>query len=190
MEKTTLTKQLAEAKKQLRENSTDERLFEKLFDEALSLKGQMCVEPLVLDCGREEDEWSGDTFRITLTDKGVLYHEYGGYSVFTTPRHLALYEVLADLVKNKKKYDSLEGEEKDNLRFILAVITYNLSLPRISFLDRDFALEMADKTCGFINEMCDNLMKQELQEETTEEDEAFKDSAMAIEDVKQKLTKE
>ena len=111
MDKKILKERLDEVKKQLRTNAKDVHFFDKLIDEALSLKGQMTIEPIVLDCGKEEDEWMGDTFRITLTNKGILYHEYGGYSVFVTPQIISLYETLYDLVVNKEKYAELKGEE-------------------------------------------------------------------------------
>lgn len=181
MDKKILKERLDEVKKQLRTNAKDVHFFDRLIDEALSLKGQMGVEPIALDCGKEEDEWAGETFRITLTNKGVLYHEYGGYSVFVTPNNNALYDVLVDLVENKEQYGKLEGEEKENFGALLTIIAYNLSLPRISFLDRDFPQEIAMRTMKFIQEMYDNLMKEPLQEETPLEDAAFRDTYEALE---------
>ena len=176
-----------EVKRQLRTNAKDVHFFDKLIDEALSLKGQMGVEPIALDCGKEVDEWKGETFRITLTDKGVLYHEYGGYSVFVTPNNVALYDALEDLVVNREKYEKLEGEEKENFDSLLAIIAYNLSLPRISFLDREFPQEIAVRTMEFIQKKCEELMAEELQEETPKEDAEFKDATLAFEEIKTEL---
>lgn len=191
MDKKILKERLDDVKKQLRTNAKDVHFFDKLIDEALSLKGQMGVEPIALDCGKEEDEWKGDTFRITLTNKGVLYHEYGGYSVFVTPNNIALYEALADLVENKEKYSKLEGEEKENFDSLLAIIAYNLSLPRISFLDREFPQEIAIRVMEFIQNMYDTLMQKPLQEETPKEDEAFREMHEALGEIEESLeTKE
>ena len=165
MDKKVLKERLDEVKNQLRTNAKDVHFFDKLIDEALSLKGQMGVEPIALDCGKEEDEWAGETFRIKLTNKGVLYHEYGGYSVFVTPNNEALYNALVDLVENKEKYAKLEGEEAENFSALLTIIAYNLSLPRISFMDREFPQEIAIRTMEFIRKMYDSLMNKELQEE-------------------------
>lgn len=180
MDKKILKERLDEVKKQLRTNAKDVHFFDRLIDEALSLKGQMGVEPIALDCGKEQDEWSGDTFRITLTNKGVLYHEYGGYSVFVTPNNNALYGALEDLVVNKDKYAKLEGEEAENFRALLTVIAYNLSLPRISFMDANFPQEIALKTMDFIKKMYEELMETPLQEETPTEDTEFRESKMAL----------
>jgi hypothetical protein len=190
MDKKILKERLADVKKQLRTNAKDVHFFDKLIDEALSLKGQMGVDPIALDCGKEEDEWTGETFRITLTNKGVLYHEYGGYSVFVTPNNAALYEVLSDLVVNKDEYAKLEGEKKENFEALLTIIAYNLSLPRISFMDRDFPQELAIRTMEFLRKMYDDLMNKELQEETPKEDAEFKDATMAIEELKESLDDE
>lgn len=190
MDKKILKERLADVKKQLRTNAKDVHFFDKLIDEALSLKGQMGVDPIALDCGKEEDEWAGETFRITLTNKGVLYHEYGGYSVFVTPNNTALYEVLSDLVVNRDEYAKLEGEKKENFESLLTIIAYNLSLPRISFMDRDFPQEIALKTMEFLRKMYEELIEQPLQEETPKEDAVFKDATMALEELKESLDDE
>ena len=137
--------------------------------------------------GKEEDEWAGETFRITLTNKGVLYHEYGGYSVFVTPNNEALYNALVDLVENKEKYAKLEGEEAENFSALLTIIAYNLSLPRISFMDGKFPQEIAIRTMEFIRKMYDDLMNKELQEETPKEDAAFREATEALEGLKESI---
>lgn len=185
MDKKVLKERLDEIIKQIKTNSKDAHFADKLIGDLLSVKGQMGVEPIALDCGKEEDEWRGKTFRITLTNKGVLYHEYGGYSVFVTPNNVALYEVLSDLVINKDEYARLEGESKENFECLLSIITYNVSLPRIAFMDSDFPQEIAIKTVGFLRKMYDDLMNKELQEETPKEDAEFKEVTLALEDLKE-----
>lgn len=190
MDKKILKERLADVKKQLRTNAKDVHFFDKLIDEALSLKGQMGVDPIALDCGKEEDEWAGDTFRITLTNKGVLYHEYGGYSVFVTPNNTSLYDVLSDLVVNKDEYAKLEGEQAENFKALLTIIAYNLSIPRISFMDKDFPQEIAIKTMQFLQKMYEDLANKELQEETPKEDAQFKEATMAIEEINETIKNE
>lgn len=190
MDKKILKERLADVKKQLRTNAKDVHFFDKLIDEALSLKGQMGVDPIALDCGKEEDEWTGNTFRITLTSKGVLYHEYGGYSVFVTPNNTALYDVLSDLVKNKEEYAKLEGEQAENFKSLLTIIAYNLSIPRIAFMDKDFPQEIAIKTMQFLQKMYEELMEEPLQEETPKEDEVFKEATLAVKDLNDAIKEE
>ena len=185
-----MKERLNEVKNQLRTNAKDVHFFDKLIDEALSLKGQMGVEPIALDCGKEEEEWAGNTFRITLTNKGVLYHEYGGYSVFVTPNNTALYDVLSDLVKNKEEYAKLEGEQAENFKSLLTIIAYNLSIPRISFMDKDFPQEIAIKTMQFLQKMYEELMEQPLQEETPKEDAVFKEATLAVKELNDAIKEE
>lgn len=185
MDKKILKERLDDLVKQIKVNSKDAHFADKLIGDLLSVKGQMGVEPIALDCGKEVDEWRGETFRITLTDRGVLYHEYGGYSVFVTPNNTALYDVLADLVENKDEYAELEGEKKENFESLLAIIAYNVSLPRIAFMDKDFPQEIALKTIEFLRKMYDDLMNKELQEETPNEDANFKEATLALEDLKE-----
>ena len=185
MDKKVLKERLDELVKQIKVNSKDAHFANKLIGDLLSVKGQMGVEPIALDCGKEEDEWRGETFRITLTDKGVLYHEYGGYSVFVTPNNVALYDVLADLVINKDEYATFEGESKENFESLLSIIAYNVSLPRIAFLDKDFPQEIAIKTIEFLRKMYEDLMNKELQDETPKEDAEFKEATLALEDLKE-----
>lgn len=185
MDKKILKERLDDLVKQIKVNSKDAHFADKLIGDLLSVKGQMGVEPIALDCGKEVDEWRGETFRITLTDKGVLYHEYGGYSVFVTPNNIALYDVLADLVENKDEYAELDGEKKENFESLLAIIAYNVSLPRIAFMDKDFPQEIAIKTIEFLRNMYEGLMNKELQDETPKEDAEFKEATLALEDLKQ-----
>lgn len=185
MDKKILKERLDDLVKQIKVNSKDAHFADKLIGDLLSVKGQMGVEPIALDCGKEVDEWRGETFRITLTDRGVLYHEYGGYSVFVTPNNQALYDVLADLVENKEEYAELEGEKKENFESLLAIIAYNVSLPRIAFMDKDFPQEIAIKTIEFLRNMYEGLMNKELQDETPKEDAEFKEATLALEDLKQ-----
>ena len=185
MDKKVLRERLDDLVTQIKLNSKDAHFANKLIGDLLSVKGQMGVEPIALDCGKEEDEWRGETFRITLTDKGVLYHEYGGYSVFVTPNNVALYDVLSDLVINKDEYAELEGEKKENFDSLLSIVAYNVSLPRIAFLDKDFPQEIAIKTIEFLRNMYERLMNTELQEETVDEDNQFKEAALALESLKE-----
>lgn len=190
MDKKILKERLDELVKQIKVNSKDAHFADKLIGDLLSVKGQMGVEPIALDCGKEVDEWRGETFRITLTDKGVLYHEYGGYSVFVTPNNIALYDVLSDLVINKDEYAELDGEKKENFASLLAIISYNVSLPRIAFLDKDFPQEIAIKTIEFLRKMYEDLMNKELQDETPKEDAEFKEATLALEDLKKEAVKD
>lgn len=185
MDKKTLKERLKDVKNQLRTNAKDVYFFDKLIDEALSIKGQMGIEPMELDCGRKIDEFKGEIYRITLTDKGVLYHEYGGYSIFATPRTKALYDTLVDVVTNKDEYAKAKGEEKERLELTLSAVGYCLAVPRLAFTDVDLTFDIAGKVVDFIKSKYDTLMNEPLKDETPIENSHFEEATIALENLKE-----
>lgn len=190
MDKKVLKERLDEVKKQLRTNAKDVHFFDRLIDEALSLKGQMCVDPIALDCGKEVDEWKADTYRITLTDQGVLYHEYGGYSIFVTPQNAALYGVLSELVINKDEYFKADAENKEEYDLIMSAIAYCLAVPRLVCGDYEFMFEIASRVVEYIKKKYEELTEQPLQEETPIENAEFKEYVEAIGTLKEVVNSE
>lgn len=190
MDKKILKERLDDLVKQIKINSKDAHFADKLIGDLLSVKGQMGVEPTELDCGKKVDEFLGENYRITLTDKGVLYHEYGGYNIFVTPSVKSLYTTLADIVTNKDEYAKAEGEEKERLELTLSAVGYCLAVPRISFTDADFMFDIAGEVIDFIKKKYDALMKEPLQEETPVENAEFKDATIALEKLKETAKEE
>lgn len=190
MDKKVLKERLDELKRQIKMNSKDAHFADKLIGDLLSVKGQMMVEPIELDCGQKVDEFKGDTHRITLTDKGVLYHEYGGYSVFATPNNTAIYETLASIVNEKSENAKLIGEEKEKFDLIMSAVGYCLAVPKIAFSDADLTFDVAKMVIEYIRKQYDALMERPLQEETVKEDEEFKKASLAIEELKASAEKE
>ena len=184
MDKKVLKERLDDLVRQIKTNSKDAHFADKLISDLLSVKGQMMVEPVELDCGKKIDEYSGETFRITLTDRGALYHEYGGYSVFASPNNTALYQTLEDMVINKDKYESADGEEKENIELTMSAIGYCLAVPKIVFGDVDMMFNVAKMVIEHIRKQYEALMAEPLQDETIAEDEEFKSAALALEDLK------
>lgn len=170
---------------QIKTNSKDAHYADKLLADLLSVKGQLMIEPTELDCGVKVDEWEGETFRVTLTNRGALYHEKGGYSIFVTPAMKSLYDTLADIVVNKERYASLEGEEKDNYETALSAAAYCLALPKFAFVDDGFTYKVATMVVEFIRNEYDRLMNEELQEETVEKDREWKETVDAVEELKE-----
>lgn len=183
MDKRILRDRLEEVKKQLRANAKDVHFYDKLIDEALSLKGQISIEPVELDCGKKESELKGDTYTIVLTNKGVLYHEYGGYNIFVTPANTALYDTLADLVNSKEEYYSLTGEEKERFEVYLSAMIHCLAVPKIAFTEAEFTFDIATRCTNFIREQYEKLMNIGLQEETPVLDEQFKNATLALKEL-------
>lgn len=190
MDKKILKERLDDLVNQIKTNSKDAHFANKLVEDLLSVKGQMMIEPTELDCGKKVDEYVGETFRITLTDKGVLYHEYGGYNIFVTPNNTSLYETLEDLVVNREMYESSEEIDTKDLELIMSAMSYCLIVPKIAFEDDELMFGIASMVIDHIKRKFDDLMSKDLQEETIAEDEEFKNATLALEDIKASLNEE
>lgn len=188
-----LKEKLAELKKQIKVNSKDAHWAENALREYESLVGQLKHEPIVLDCGKEVDEWAGETFRITKTTTGVLYHTYGGYSVFCTPNIKSLYETLCGYVDNKDEYAKLEGEAKENIELCLSALSYCISLPSFVCGDANFLFDTAGHVITYLREMSDKLLNAELKEETAEDLElnaAYRDAELGMRNLVDQISEE
>lgn len=190
MKRETIERKLKECKEQLKANSKDAHFASNLIDRMLSYKGQLGVEPIELDCGKKIDEWSGETFRLTKTDKGILYHQFGGYSIFVTPNNKALYETLCDYIDHKEEYEKLEGELKEQFDLQLSAITYCLSVPLYVFSDSKFTFKIAIDVIDFLKSTFNSLMNEPLKEETPLEDAEFKEATLGLEALKEEIAKE
>lgn len=190
--KNELKDRLNELKAQIKLNSKDAHWAENALREYESLVGQLKHEPIVLDCGKEVDEWAGETFRITKTTTGIMYHTYGGYSVFCTPNITGLYETLNDIVENKDKYEKLEGEERDAYELELSAKAYCLSLPVYAFSDPTFMYKTAEHVIKWLRETSEQLLNVELKEESEEDltaNQEFRDATLATKELVDEISK-
>jgi hypothetical protein len=182
-----LNKKLQELKKKIIYTAKDAHFTETLVDELITTKGQLCTEPLELNVGKKVDEFKGKTFAIIKTDRGCLYHEYGGYNIFITPAQHCLYTTLVDYVDNKDTYFELTGEEKDVFEMNLSVVAYYLSVPKFCLADVDVTYDIATKVIEFLRKSYEKAMEEPLQEETIEQDEQFKEATLGLENIKEEI---
>lgn len=150
------------------------------------------VEPIVLDCGKAIDGkvFKGNTFEMVKTNKGILYHVYGGYNIFVTPNNTALYETLEDLIENQEVYEKLTGEEKEVFELNLSAIGYILDTPLFAFSNAEFCFSIASQVIQFLQKTYDDAMKKPLQEEEFEKDREFQDAVLGLEEIKNSLKEE
>lgn len=184
---------LTELKKQIKANAKDAHWAENALREYESLIGQLRHEPIVLDCGKEVDEWAGETFRITKTTTGVLFHTYGGYSVFCTPNITSLYETLVNYVDNKDEYAKLEGEAKEIHELSLSALAYCVNLPSFVCSDEAFLYDTAGHIVKYLREMSEQLLNAPLREETPEDlqsNQEFRDATLATKELVDEISKE
>lgn len=181
-----LSKSLKEVKAQIKANSKDAHFAESLVDKLLAIKSEMSIEPIELNVGKRIDGWKGETFEIVKTDRGCLYHEYGGYSIFVTfDNNTALYRTLCDYVDNRRVYETLEEEEKERYELTLQAVAYCLSVPKFCFTDAEFTFDLASMVVKFLREQYEKYIDEPLQEETIKEDKEFEQAVKAVENIKE-----
>ena len=181
-----LSKSLKEVKAQIKANSKDAHFAETLVDKLLAIKSEMSVEPIELNVGKRIDGWKGETFEIVKTDRGCLYHEYGGYSIFVTfDNNTALYRTLCDYVDNRRTYETLDEEEKARYELTLQAVAYCLSVPKFCFTDAEFTFDLASMVVKFLREQYEKYIDEPLQDETVKEDKEFEQAVKAVENIKE-----
>ena len=155
-------------------------------------KVEKVVEPILLDCGKaiEGKVFKGETFELTKTNKGILYHVFGGYSIFVTPNNIALYETLDDLIEHQESYNKFEGKEREDFDLNLSAISYVLDIPLFAFSSAELTFDLATKVIQFLQKTYDEAMQKPLQEETVQEDQEFKDAVLGMENIKEALNEE
>lgn len=184
--KNELSKSLKEVKAQIKANSKDAHFAETLVDKLLAIKSEMSIEPIELNVGKRIDGWKGETFEIVKTDRGCLYHEYGGYSIFVTfDNNTALYRTLCDYVDNRRVYETLDEEEKERYELTLQAVAYCLSVPKFCFTDAEFTFDLASMVVKFLREQYEKYIDEPLQEETVKEDKEFEQAVKAVENIKE-----
>lgn len=155
-------------------------------------KVEKVVEPIVLDCGKaiEGKVFRGETFELTKTNKGILYHSFSGYSIFITQNNISLYETLDDLIENQETYNQLTGKEREDFDLNLSAIVYVINIPLFAFSSAELTFDLATKVIQFLQKTYDDAMAQPLQEETVHEDQEFKDAVLGMENIKEALNEE
>ena len=155
-------------------------------------KVEKVVEPILLDCGKaiEGKVFRGDTFELTKTNKGILYHSFSGYSIFVTQNNISLYETLDDLIENQETYNQLTGKEREDFDLNLSAITYVINVPLFAFSSAELTFDLATKVIQFLQKTYDEAIQKPLQEETVQEDQEFKDAVLGMENIKEALNEE
>lgn len=191
MDKKELNKKLNDVKKKIKANSKDVHFAEALIDEALSLKGQLGIEPTIVHIPTEDvvQTLKGDTFEMSVTKHGdAIYHVYGGYTLIADGQRMrSLANTIADYIINQDLVKDLDDKEKELYDLDLSATAYVLNIPMIAFSDADLKYDLASKIVTWLRETYEKAMEQPLQEETREQDVAFESAAKAIEYVKKSV---
>ena len=191
--KSELKEKLFELKKQIKLNSKDAHWTENAMRDFESLVGQIKHEPIVLDTGKELDEWAGKTFKIVKTTHGVLFHTFGGYSVFCTPNNTSLYQTLVDYVERRREFETFTDEQKEIYELTLDAVANCVTLPMHVFSDAEFMYKIATEIIKHLNELTVKAMDAPLNPETEEERklfESFKETQIGVSELVEQMGEE
>ena len=195
MDKNTLKERLEEVKNNLITNSKDAHWAKNAIDELLSLKGQLEHEPTLvyLPVKDVENKLDGGTFEMSIMKDGTaVYHTYGGLTVVAKPNLTSLAGTIAEYVGSQEYVATLNEEEKELFDLDLSAFGYIMSLPMFAFSSKEFTYSIASNIVEFLRKSADELLNEELREETAEDNEMnerFKDASLALEEMKEVVGK-
>lgn len=178
-----MSESIKELKEKILSSIEDSSKVEVLLNELILEVKRKSLQVLALNCGKIEESQSGNNYEIIKTDRGILYHEFGGYSIFVRPNITSLYEGLMYIFDYLKSEDSLKEEEKEAASAAISAMVQCLSVPKIAFTDVDYMVKVAINNLEFIRKSYDELMNKPLSEETTGEDYEFENASKALEDI-------
>lgn len=146
-----------------------------LLDKLMSLKSQYDIIPVIYDVPIESivKEYDYGAVRIIRTKKFIIYQIKGGMGIIVSPRMVALYEYLDNMLNMKDNYDNLSNEEKDGYDLLYLGINTLFNLPCIAVVDDKFFSSMVLKSIEESKELYERLIKKPLQDETPIDDAKF-----------------
>ena len=179
--KVALEQKLKDSVDAVLELCSDKEKARELLLDIVSTKGQIDVEPIELDCGKKVDEYLGKTFRITKTDKGMLFHEFGGYSIFARWNITSLCSALEFMMDTFRDIEAEEGnkfsqEERENLTSALSALTMCLKSPQVAACDVDFMFKLATDLTDLMLKWQEKAQSAELGEDNPEDLEAVRET--------------
>lgn len=195
MDKNVLKERLDEVKNNLIANSKDAHWAKNAINELLSLKGQLEHEPTLvyLPVKDVENKLEGGTFEMSIMKDGTaVYHTYGGLTVVAKPNLTSLAGTIAEYVGSQEYVATLNEEEKELFDLDLSAFGYIMSLPMFAFSNKEFTYSIASNIVEFLRKSADELLNEELHEETSEDvemNERFKDASLALEEMKEEVGK-
>lgn len=195
METKELKKKLTEIKVRIKDNSVDSHLAGKLITDLLSVKGQIEHEPTLVHIPLSDidDKLEGKTFGIYALKSGdVAYHLKGGYTIVAGNNYLGLNEALRGYIANQHLVENeLSDEDKELYDNDLWASCQLLNLPTIAFSNLEFKYKMVNHIIEHLEELQKQLLDEmELQDETPEQNKAFEDATIALEDIKSDIENE
>lgn len=189
MDKKILKERLNEVKNQLRTNAKDVHFFDKLIDEALSLKGQIDVEPMFAYLSESDiiDRIKGDNYELVYTKTHAGYR-LGGYAVLVQ-NHYGLGGQIMNYIETMKDTSVLDETQKEIFEFDLTASMLNFNAILYAANDFEFRYQLNELVVNYLNKKAQEINNAEVSEETPEQDREFFAAMKAIE-VIEKANKE
>ena len=164
---------------------------EKLINDILSIKEQLCIEPTLIHvpCYETIKELDFESFKLYETKSGIIVSA-NGFRMYVRPWLHSLYGHLKALIEMKGNYDLLNEQEKENYDLLLSG-TFSIILnPLICFTNDEYWIDLATYITKKQVELFQSKLDAPLQEETPIEDEEFRKNILAAERFKQEVLKE
>jgi hypothetical protein len=199
MKKKEFKEQIEETKIQLKAISRDSHHCDVLIDKLLSLKGQSMIEPTMIHVPMADviDSIEGETFTLSKTKQGVVYHQKNGFDLFIPLNGMTsgLFEQINWLIDNKDTIDNEQDQDiKDFYKYSMLDIAYTFQmLFGLWMADADFMALRSECINKYIDLVAKKLKEWEeapLQEETHEENAEFEKTVIAIETLKEEVKRE
>lgn len=194
MGKEELKSKLKELQAQFKANSKDAHFAQTLWDEIMSVKGQLDVEPSLVHIAIDDivSELEGDTFTMAVTKNGdAVYHVKGGYTIIADGcRMVSLAETIKGYIEHKNIVETLDEADRELYDLDLSATSYVLNVPMFAFSDPELKYDIATICIQHLRKVYDEAMNAPLQDETPEENKAFEDATLALETLKDELKKE
>ena len=193
-EKRELYLKIEELKDKIVGLTAEENTARELIRELLETKAQIDNTPLILNMGEvdneSEDVFRADEYEVVKTDRGILYHEYGGYSIFVAPNNKIIYDILSIFLEERADEDGISEEERRDRKERNDALSFTLGIPRLAFIDVDTTIALTTCLVENIERAVANSMDAPLQDDDIEANEEFRENALELEKLKKELKEE
>lgn len=157
-----LKKELKKVKAQIISNSKDDKFAKALLDKALSLKGQLSIEPTALNVPLKNmvKEYDFGSFVFRRFKECIQYHTKGGLDIFVSFKQIALWGLLDTMLDMKDRFDTLSEDEQRMYSTILSAIIYYFNAPTMFASDDTAFFGCAEHIIDSLGDLTERLTKE------------------------------
>ena len=121
--------------------------------------------------GKELGRFEGVNFYIAEHEYAALFHVYNSMDLIIRKAHNNASDGLLDIVRNKDLYQSLEGEDRENVDTFLSMLGLVLTAPLLALPARKDGLftKIYDCVSEYIIALEERLSKEKPKEDNVEE---------------------